>query len=430
MAVIKIPADNVTLTDAQDVTTFLAVRGIEYERWTPSREVPAGAPPQDILDAYSTQIETLKRRGGYVTADVIDVNPETPNLDAMLAKFNKEHWHDEDEVRFIIEGRGLFHVNAGDSVFVLEVGRGDLIRVPRGTHHWFDLCAEKRIRAIRLFQNSSGWTPHYTDSGVDRGFQPLCFGPAYVGALGTAALIKRVDEPFDLAAAGIEVVLLDIEGTTTPISFVHQRLFPYARARAAEFLQQHASDLEIQRVVSELRGLQNAADSDAPAGDIVSFVHFLIDNDRKLGPLKALQGRIWEQGYAISELEGEVYADVLPAFDRWTRADIRVAIFSSGSVLAQRLLFSNSTAGDLSPYISKYFDTSVGAKGDAASYRRIVKALDLRAPSHVLFVSDVVRELDAARDAGLRTLLCVRPASPIPERNSHPIVETFDVLRP
>jgi 1,2-dihydroxy-3-keto-5-methylthiopentene dioxygenase len=183
MAVIKIPADNVTLTDAQDVTTFLAVRGIEYERWTPSREVDAGAPPQEILDAYSAQIETLKRRGGYVTADVIDVNPETPNLDAMLAKFNREHWHDEDEVRFIIEGRGLFHVNAGDSVFVLEVGRGDLIRVPRGTHHWFDLCAEKRIRAIRLFQNPSGWTPHYTDSGVDRGFQPLCFGPAYVGAL-------------------------------------------------------------------------------------------------------------------------------------------------------------------------------------------------------------------------------------------------------
>ena len=239
-----------------------------------------------------------------------------------------------------------------------------------------------------------------------------------------------MDEPFDLAAAGIEVVLLDIEGTTTPISFVHQRLFPYARARVAEFLQQHASDLEIQRVVSDLHGLQNAADSDAPAGDIVSFVHFLIDNDRKLGPLKALQGRIWEQGYAISELEGEVYADVLPAFERWTRADIRVAIFSSGSVLAQRLLFSNSTAGDLSPYISKYFDTSVGAKGDAASYRRIVKTLDLRARAHVLFISDVVRELDAARAAGLRTLLCVRPASSIPEPNDHSIVETFDVLRP
>jgi 1,2-dihydroxy-3-keto-5-methylthiopentene dioxygenase len=181
MAVVKIPSDNVTLTDAQDVTTFLAVRGIEYERWTPSGEVPADAPADTVLEAYAHQIQALKRRGGYVTADVIDVKPDTPNLDVMLAKFNREHWHDEDEVRFIIEGRGIFHINAGDSVFVLEVGRGDLIRVPRGTHHWFDLCAEKRIRAIRLFQDPSGWTPHYTESGVDRGFQPLCFGPSYVG---------------------------------------------------------------------------------------------------------------------------------------------------------------------------------------------------------------------------------------------------------
>jgi 1,2-dihydroxy-3-keto-5-methylthiopentene dioxygenase len=183
MAVVKIPADNITLTDTQDVATFLAVRGIEYERWTPSRELSADATADAVLDAYSHQIEVLKQRGGYVTADVIDVKPDTPNLDAMLAKFNKEHWHDEDEVRFIIEGRGLFHINAGDSVFVLEVGQGDLIRVPRGTHHWFDLCADRRIRAIRLFQNPSGWTPHYTESGVDRGFQPICFGPSYVGPM-------------------------------------------------------------------------------------------------------------------------------------------------------------------------------------------------------------------------------------------------------
>src|SRR4051794_34044743 len=117
MAAVKIPSDNVTLTDAQDVTTFLAVRGIEYERWTPSRELPADATAEAVLDAYAMQIAMLKARGGYVTADVIDVKADTPNLDAMLAKFNREHWHDEDEVRFIIEGRGLFHVNAGDSVF-------------------------------------------------------------------------------------------------------------------------------------------------------------------------------------------------------------------------------------------------------------------------------------------------------------------------
>jgi len=185
MAAIKIPAEQVTLTDQRDVTTFLAVRGIDYERWTPSRELGPDASAEDVLAAYAYQIEALKARGGYVTADVIDVKADTPNLDMMLAKFNREHWHDEDEVRFIIEGRGLFHINAGGDVFVLEVTKGDLIRVPRGTHHWFDLCAEKRIRAIRLFQDPSGWTPHYTDSGVDRGFQPICFGPSYIAPVAT-----------------------------------------------------------------------------------------------------------------------------------------------------------------------------------------------------------------------------------------------------
>ena len=183
MAVVKIPAEQTTLTDPRDVAAFLEGRGIEYEHWTPNRELPPGASAEEVLAAYREQVDALKARGGYVTADVIDVTEDTPNLDLMLAKFSREHWHDEDEVRFIIEGRGLFHVHAADGVFVLEVGTGDLIRVPRGTHHWFDLCAEKRIRAIRLFQDPSGWTPHYTDSGIDRDFQPLCFGPAYVGAI-------------------------------------------------------------------------------------------------------------------------------------------------------------------------------------------------------------------------------------------------------
>jgi 1,2-dihydroxy-3-keto-5-methylthiopentene dioxygenase len=112
---------------------------------------------------------------------VIDVFPDTPGLDAMLNRFNSEHWHDEDEVRFIVEGRGVFHVHPpGQPVFAVEVGPGDLIRVPRGTHHWFDLCNDRRIRAIRLFQNPSGWNPNYTHTGVDKGFQPICFGPAYL----------------------------------------------------------------------------------------------------------------------------------------------------------------------------------------------------------------------------------------------------------
>jgi len=181
MALVRIPAQDVTLQDREAVTTFLGSHGIEYTRWAPEHDVGSGASPDAVLDAYAHEIEALKAKGGYVTADVIDVGPETPNLDAMLARFNREHWHDEDEVRFILEGRGLFHIHPADkAVFAIEVEPGDLIRVPRGTHHWFDLCAERRIRAIRLFQDPSGWTPHYTESGVDRGFQPLCFGPAYV----------------------------------------------------------------------------------------------------------------------------------------------------------------------------------------------------------------------------------------------------------
>ncbi|PYR93686.1 MAG: acireductone dioxygenase [Acidobacteria bacterium] len=183
MAIVKIPAEDVTLRADADVTAFLAAHGIEYERWLPEHAVAADASSDTLLAAYGREIDRLKARGGYVTADVIDVKPDTPNLDMMLAKFSREHFHDEDEVRFIIEGRGLFHIHPRTgSVFAIEVEAGDLIRVPRGTHHWFDLCAERHIRAIRLFQDVSGWTPHYTDSGVDKGFQPLCFGPAYVPA--------------------------------------------------------------------------------------------------------------------------------------------------------------------------------------------------------------------------------------------------------
>jgi 1,2-dihydroxy-3-keto-5-methylthiopentene dioxygenase len=183
MAVVRIPAEDTVLRERERVTAFLAAHHIEYEQWTPERPIASDASPDAVLAAYSREIDTLKARGGYRTADVIDVRPDTPNLDAMLARFNREHWHDEDEVRFIIEGRGLFHIHPpGSAVFALEVEAGDLIRVPRGTHHWFDLCAEKRIRAIRLFQDSSGWTPHYTDSGVDQGFQPVCFGPSYLAS--------------------------------------------------------------------------------------------------------------------------------------------------------------------------------------------------------------------------------------------------------
>ena len=187
MANVRIPDEDRTLHDPDAIRGFLADRGIEYERWSPVPAVGATGSPEAILAANAAKIEELKARGGYVTADVIDVSPDTPGLDAMLAKFNTEHWHDEDEVRLIVEGRGLFHIHPPDGpVFAIEVQAGDLIRVPKGTHHWFDLCGDRRIRAVRLFQDPSGWTPHYTRSGVDRGFQPVCFGPAYLAPSSTA----------------------------------------------------------------------------------------------------------------------------------------------------------------------------------------------------------------------------------------------------
>jgi 1,2-dihydroxy-3-keto-5-methylthiopentene dioxygenase len=181
MAIVNIPEEHRRIEDAEAIAAFLSAHEIDYERWVPDTSAGSEASADAILASYAGKIDELKARGGYVTADVIDVKPDTPGLDAMLARFNSEHWHDEDEVRFIVEGRGLFHIHpAGGPVFAIEVGAGDLIRVPRGTHHWFDLCTDRRIRAIRLFQDPSGWTPHYTQSGVDRGFQPLCFGPAYI----------------------------------------------------------------------------------------------------------------------------------------------------------------------------------------------------------------------------------------------------------
>src|SRR5215468_9938085 len=173
MAVLRIPEENRTISGKTEVAEYLGKIGIEYNVWQPAHPIKPGASQDEILGAYSIEIEDLKARGGYVTADVISVTPETPNLDIMLAKFSREHWHDEDEVRFILRGRGLFHIHPREGqLAAVEVESGDLIRVPRGTWHWFDLCGDRTIRAIRLFQNQSGWTPHYTDSGVDHDYEP------------------------------------------------------------------------------------------------------------------------------------------------------------------------------------------------------------------------------------------------------------------
>jgi len=181
MAIVDVSNKELRMTDVAEIAKYLSAIGIDYEKWENLKQVSADATDQEILDGYADEIETLKQKGGYVTADVINVVPTTPGLDAMLDKFNKQHWHDEDEVRFIVKGHGLFHIAPkGGDVVSIEMEAGDMIRVPRGTKHWFNLCGDKTVRAIRLFQDISGWTPHYTDSGVDAGYQPLCFGVQYI----------------------------------------------------------------------------------------------------------------------------------------------------------------------------------------------------------------------------------------------------------
>lgn len=171
MAVVTIPDKNSVLTDESEIKAYLASINIDYERWENVKNVSADASETEILEAYSDEIEKLKRQGGYVTADLINIVPETPNLETMLDRFRPEHWHDEDEVRFIVKGCGIFHIapENGD-VTAVKMTSGDLIRVPKGTKHWFDLDENRTVRAIRLFQDMSGWTPQYTESGREKDY--------------------------------------------------------------------------------------------------------------------------------------------------------------------------------------------------------------------------------------------------------------------
>ncbi len=181
MATITIQDEQRTIHDVDELRAFLEPFGIWYEHWDVAGRIAENATNEQILQAYKSEIERLKQRGEFVTADVINVSPTTPNLDGMLNKFNKEHTHSEDEVRFTVAGRGVFHIHPEHGpVFAIEVESGDLINVPRGTRHWFDLCTERTIRCIRLFEDASGWTPHYVEAGVHGAYAPVCWGPDYL----------------------------------------------------------------------------------------------------------------------------------------------------------------------------------------------------------------------------------------------------------
>jgi 1,2-dihydroxy-3-keto-5-methylthiopentene dioxygenase len=180
MAQLIIVDENRTIDNAEEIRQYLAGVGITYERWELSPEINQDSTSEAILATYASQVERVMREGNYTKVDVVNVNPSTPGLDAMLSKFSTEHWHDEDEVRFTVHGRGLYHVHPPNGpVAALEVQPGDMIRVPRGTLHWFDLCGEREIKAIRFFQDPAGWTPHYTQSELEKNYEPVCFGQIY-----------------------------------------------------------------------------------------------------------------------------------------------------------------------------------------------------------------------------------------------------------
>lgn len=241
----------------------------------------------------------------------------------------------------------------------------------------------------------------------------------------------------------VRVVLLDIEGTTTPIDFVYKKLFPYASSNVEPFLVVRSAEQDIRTLVRRLKE-QHSQDSAAGLGPpiwpsdsrdevqaCVDYVKWLVARDSKCAPLKDLQGKIWQQGFESGELRGEVYADVPPAFARWSRQGRKIAIYSSGSVLAQKLLFSTVASGDLTHQIATFFDTAVGVKAEPQSYTKIAAAM-ARSTHEFLFLSDAQKEVNAARSAGMFAALCDRNAEGALASNTNPgdTIMNFDEVLP
>jgi enolase-phosphatase E1 len=258
-------------------------------------------------------------------------------------------------------------------------------------------------------------------------------------------LIFRPGQPtleVTLHEQSVCAILLDIEGTTTPVDFVYKALFPYARSHLRQFLSRHRLFSDVGADIAELheehrvdaeQGLNpprlwgNTPEEELES--VVEYLEWLMDRDRKSRPLKSLQGRIWEEGYKRGELRGQVFGDVPRALGRWQKQEKKIGIFSSGSVLAQKLLFTHTPAGDLSRHISHYFDTTAGSKTDKQSYQNIARVLQL-VPSEIVFISDVSTELDAAKSAGMHTLLCLRPGNRPQPPGTHMLIQTLDEVFP
>jgi enolase-phosphatase E1 len=223
----------------------------------------------------------------------------------------------------------------------------------------------------------------------------------------------------------MRAVLTDIEGTTTRITLVRDVLFPFARRRLADFVHEHRADPRVVAILDQVRQEENE-----PALDEASAIACLLrwsDADRKVAPLKTLQGLVWADGYATGELRGHVYDDALAAMRAWRERGLLLYVYSSGSIAAQKLLFGHTEVGDLTGLFSAFFDTTIGGKLAPGSYAAIARAIDV-APGDVLFLSDHVGELDAARAAGMATTWLDRDAAPTGS-GGHRRAETFTEIR-
>ena len=221
----------------------------------------------------------------------------------------------------------------------------------------------------------------------------------------------------------VQAVVTDIEGTTSSLSFVKDVLFPYARSHLADFVHKHGDEPAVRAQLAAVSGAVGRPLSNNEAiGQLVQW----IDEDRKITPLKALQGMIWEAGYRNGDFQGHVYEDAVRQMRAWKARGLALYVFSSGSVQAQKLLFAHTAYGDLTPLFSGYFDTTIGGKREPAAYERIAREID-RPAETILFLSDIREELDAARAAGMHTGWLVRDGA-LPIDPVHPVARDFDSL--
>jgi len=222
----------------------------------------------------------------------------------------------------------------------------------------------------------------------------------------------------------IQAIVTDIEGTTSSLSFVKDVLFPYARAHLADFVRQHQQDEAVRTLLADVSTVVGAPlDIEQSIAQLVAW----IDADQKITPLKSLQGLIWDAGYQQGDFKGHVYADAVQGLQQWHQQGLALYVYSSGSVQAQKLLFGYSEAGDLTSLFSGYFDTHIGGKREAVSYQRIADAIAVP-PENIVFLSDIVEELNAARQAGFDTRWLIRETA-IPAQAAHVAVANFDAIR-